>query len=327
MTKRKEPKRNLLEPRTYYKPFEYPKAFEFFETHERMHWVHNKQPLHQDLLDWKHKLTQNERDFLTQVFRFFTQADLDVAGAYVDKYLTMFKKPEVRMMLCSFAAAEARHVAAYSHLIDTLGMPEVTYKQFAEYKEMRDKHEYTEQFMGTDKDKIVQQMAVFSAFTEGMQLFSSFIMLLNFTRFNKMIGMGQIITYSIRDESVHVKGMTWLFKTFISEHIGIWTDELKAQLYEIAKKMVALEDKFIDLAFATGGVQGLTSEEVKQYIRYIADRRLIELGMKSVYNVRTNPLPWVEDMVNAPELANFFETYSAAYSKWAPTDWHEVWHN
>ena len=326
MTNKKQ-KSNLLEPRTYYKPFEYPKAFEFFEVHERMHWTHNKQPLHQDVLDWNHKLTQNERDFLTQVFRFFTQADLDVAGGYVDKYLPLFKKPEVRMMLCSFAAREATHIAAYSHLIDTLGMPEATYQQFAEYKEMRDKHEYTEQFMGTDKDKIVQQMAVFSAFTEGMQLFSSFIMLLNFNRFNKMTGMGQIITYSIKDETVHVDGMTWLFKTFVSEHIGIWTDELKTQLYEIAKKMVELEDKFIDLAFSTGGVIGLTKEEVKEYIRYITDRRLIGLGMKGIYKVKKNPLPWVEEIINAPELANFFETYSASYAKYAPPDWDKVWQN
>ena len=180
--------------------------------------------------------------------------------------------------------------------------------------------------MGTSKKQIVQQIAAFSAFTEGMQLFSSFIMLLNFTRFNKMNGMGQIIAWSIKDESAHVEGMTWLFRELVKEHKDIWADELKGQLYTIAEKMVELEDKFIDLAFETGGVEGLTIEEVKTYIRYIADRRLIGLGMKGIFKVKTNPLPWVEEILNAPEHANFFEQRATAYAKGALTgSWGSVW--
>lgn len=282
--------------------------------------------MHQDVLDWKNKLTVQEKHFLTQIFRLFTQSDVDVAGAYATKYIPLFPKPEVRMMLLSFAAREAIHIQAYAHLIDTLGMPETTYKAFMDYEAMREKHEMIESFMGTDHGMIVQQIAAFSAFTEGMQLFSSFIMLLNFTRFNKMNGMGQIIAWSIKDESVHVEGMTWLFKEFLKEHRDIWTDELKGQLYTIAEKMVELEDKFIDLAFETGGVEGLTIEEVKQYIRYIADRRLIGLGMKGIFKVKNNPLPWVEEILNAPEHANFFEQRATAYSKGSLTgDWGKVW--
>jgi len=282
--------------------------------------------MHQDVLDWKNKLTKQEKHFLTQIFRLFTQSDVDVAGAYANKYIPLFPKPEIRMMLLSFAAREAIHIQAYSHLIDTLGMPDNTYKAFMEYEAMKEKHDFIEEFMGTDEKMIVQQIAAFSAFTEGMQLFSSFIMLLNFTRFNKMNGMGQIIAWSIKDESVHVEGMTWLFKEFLKEHRDIWTDELKSQLYSIAEKMVELEDKFIDLAFETGGVEGLTIEEVKQYIRYIADRRLIGLGMKGIFKVKTNPLPWVEEILNAPEHANFFEQRATAYSKGSLTgDWGKIW--
>ena len=322
VTKQKQ----LFEPRSYYKPFEYPKAFEFYEMHEKMHWLPDEVPMHQDILDWKNKLTESEKAFLTQIFRLFTQSDVDVAGAYANKYIPLFPKPEIRMMLLSFAAREAIHIQAYSHLIDTLGMPETTYKQFMEYEAMAEKHDYIESLLGTDETQIVQQIAAFSAFTEGMQLFSSFIMLLNFTRFNKMNGMGQIIAWSIKDESVHVEGMTYLFKEFLKEHKDIWTDELKGQLYTIAEKMVELEDKFIDLAFETGGVEGLTIEEVKKYIRYIADRRLIGLGMKGIFKVKTNPLPWVEEILNAPEHANFFEQRATAYSKGALTgDWGKVW--
>ena len=324
MTQKKS--KSILEPRDYYKPFEYPQAYEYYDMHEKMHWLPNEVPLHQDISDWKQRLTDQEKYFLTQIFRLFTQSDVDVAGAYADKYIPVFKKPEIRMMLLSFAAREAIHIQAYSHLIDTLGMPESTYKQFMEYEAMVEKHSFIEGFMGTDESQIVQQMAAFSAFTEGMQLFSSFIMLLNFTRFNKMNGMGQIIAWSIKDESMHVEGMTWLFKEFMKEHKDIWNDALKAQLYSIAEKMVELEDKFIDLAFETGGVEGLTVGEVKHYIRYIADRRLIGLGMRGIFKVKTNPLPWVEEILNAPEHANFFEQRATAYSKGSLTGtWQGVW--
>ena len=238
----------------------------------------------------------------------------------------MFKLPEIRMMLLSFAAREAIHIQAYSHLIDTLGMPETTYKQFLDYEAMSEKHDYFEQFMGEDNTKIVQQIAAFSAFTEGMQLFSSFIMLLNFSRFNKMNGMGTAILYSIKDEEVHTQGMTWLFKEFLKEHRDIWDDNLKGQLYSIAEKMVELEDKFIDLAFDGNEFEGLSADEVKLYIRYITDRRLIGLGMKGIFKVKVNPLPWVEEMLGAPEHSNFFETRSTSYAKGALTgSWSNVW--
>lgn len=283
-------------------------------------------PLHSDISDWKHKLNDTERHFLTQIFRLFTQSDIDVAQAYATNYLPMFPVPEIRMMLLSFGAREAIHIQAYAHLIDTLGMPEVTYKQFHEYEAMKDKHDFIEEFIESDSSQLCEQIACFSAFTEGMQLFSSFIMLLNFTRFNKMNGMGQIISWSIRDEQCHVDGMTWLFKQYIKENRHIWTKELQDKIYRIAEKMVELEDKFIDLAFEMGAIEGLTSDEVKTYIRYITDRRLIGLSMKGLYKVKTNPLPWVEEILNAPEHASFFETRATAYAKGALTgSWDNVW--
>ena len=118
-------------------------------------------------------------------------------------------------------------------------------------------------------------------FTEGLQLFSSFAILLNFPRFGKMKGMGQIVTYSIRDESLHVEAMTKLFKEFIQENIDIWTDDFKAELYQICREMVELEDKFLDLVFEFGDMQGLTKKDMYAYNRYIADRRLLQLGLKT----------------------------------------------
>lgn len=322
----KKAKLKLTDERAHFKPFNYPWAYDAWLKHEQSHWLHTEVPMLEDVKDWKSKLTNEEKHFLTHIFRFFTQGDIDVAGGYVKNYLPYFPQPEVRMMLTGFAAREALHVAAYSHLIETLGMPESTYNEFLEYEAMRAKHDYFLSIAGQDEKTIAQQIAAFSAFTEGMQLFSSFIMLLNFPRHGKMKGMGQIVTWSIVDETQHAESMIKLFRTFIEENRDIWNDELKGQIYSIAEKMVELEEHFIDLAFSLGVMENLSSDDVKHYIKYIADRRLISLGLKGIFKVKKNPLPWVEEMINAPTHTNFFENRATDYAKGALSgSWDEVW--
>jgi ribonucleoside-diphosphate reductase beta chain len=322
----KKEKLKLTDERNSFKPFNYPWAYDAWLKHEQSHWMHTEVPMIEDVKDWKNKLNDNEKHFLTNILRFFTQGDVDVAGGYVKNYLPYFPQPEVRMMLTGFAAREALHVAAYSHLIETLGMPESTYNDFLEYEEMRAKHDYFLSIAGQDASTIAQQIAAFSAFTEGMQLFSSFIMLLNFPRHGKMKGMGQIITWSIVDETIHAESMIKLFRTFVEENRDIWNDQLKGEIYSIAEKMVELEDKFIDLSFSMGAMEGLSAEDVKKYIRYICDRRLISLGLKGIFKVKKNPLPWVEEMINAPTHTNFFENRATDYAKGALSgDWGDVW--
>lgn len=321
-------KLNLQDERDYFKPFSYPWAYEAWLKHEQSHWLHTEVPMAEDVKDWKNTLSDAEQTFLTNIFRFFVQGDVDVAGGYVNNYLPYFPQPEVRMMLSGFAAREALHIAAYAHLIETLGMPESTYNEFLEYEAMADKHEYFMDLSSKNgtKESVATNIAAFSAFTEGMQLFSSFIMLLNFPRHGKMKGMGQIVTWSIVDETMHAESMIKLFRTYIEENRELWNDSLKSKIYTIAEKMVELEDKFIDLAFALGAMENLTSDDVKKYIRYIADRRLISLGMKGIFKVKKNPLPWVEEMINAPTHTNFFENRATDYARGAITgDWGDVW--
>jgi len=318
----------ITDERTSFKPFNYPWAYNAWLAHEQSHWLHTEVPMAEDVKDWKNKLSPSQKQFLTHIFRFFTQGDIDVAGGYVKNYLPYFPQPEVRMMLLGFAAREALHVAAYSHLIETLGLPDTTYNQFMDYQQMKDKHDYVTDISSKNGDlaSTARHIAVFSAFTEGMQLFSSFIMLLNFPRHGMMKGMGQIVTWSIVDETMHTESMIKLFRTYIEENKEIWNDELKGQIYTIAEKMVELEDRFIDLAFEMGEMPDLTASDVKQYIRYICDRRLISLGMKGVYKVKKNPLPWVENMINAPTHTNFFENRATDYAKGALSgDWENVW--
>jgi ribonucleoside-diphosphate reductase beta chain len=289
--------------------------FDYYSQQNQMHWFPEDVPLHNDVKDWQ-TMTDEEKNLLTQIFRLFTQSDVDVGAGYVDRYMRIFKKPEARMMMSSFANMESIHQHAYSLLLDTVGMPEVEYKAFSEYEAMADKHEYINAVKVTkgDKKSIAKALAIYSGFTEGLQLFSSFIILLNFPRFGKMKGMGQIITYSIRDESMHVEAMTKLFREFIQENIDLWTDDFKAEIYQACREMVDLEDRFLDLVFEQGDIPGLTKKEMQQYIRYIADRRLLQLGLKTNYNVKENPLNWLDDVLGV-EHQNFFEGRATTYMK------------
>lgn len=319
---------NLLSSRTTFKPFNYAWCYDAWLKSEQSHWLHTEAQVIDDVNDWKKRLTDNEKYFLTNIFRFFTQGDIDVSEGYVNNYLPYFKQPEVRMMLLSFAAREALHIAAYSHLIETLGMPDSTYTEFLQYKAMAEKHAYIVDMSKAEGDMktIAANIAAFSAFTEGMQLFSSFIMLLNFPRHGKMKGMGQIVTWSIVDETLHTESMIKLFRTFIGENPEIWNDDLKERIYSIAERMVELEDMFIDLCFEMGPMENLTADEVKKYIRFICDRRLIALGLKGINKVKKNNLPWVEEIINAPIHGNFFEQRVTDYSKGALTgSWGDVW--
>jgi len=229
-------------------------------------------------------------------------------------------------MLTAFAAMESTHVHAYSLLLDTIGMPESEYLAFSKYKEMADKHDYFAGFGSGDKQSIAKTLATYSAFGEGLQLFSSFVILLNFSRFGKMKGMSQIVTWSIRDESLHVESMIKLFRQFADENPEVVTDEFKKDIHDICREMVRLEDNFIDLAFEQGGIEGLTADEVKQYIRYVADRRLISLGLRGNFKVKENPLPWLDWVLNGVEHTNFFENRATEYAKGTMQgSWGDVW--
>lgn len=315
----------LLQERHVYKPFLYPWCYEAWLTQQRIHWLPEEVPLAEDVRDWKKKLTESERNLMTQIFRFFTQADVEVSNCYNKHYTRVFGPVEVQMMLSAFSNMETVHIAAYSHLLDTLGMPEVEYQAFMKYKQMKDKFDYMQTASMSSRRDIAKTMAMFGAFTEGVQLFASFAILMNFPRFNKMKGMGQIVTWSVRDETLHCLSMIKLFNAFINENPDIWDQGLKDEITESCRTIVGHEDAFIDLAFEMGGVEGLQPQEVKNYIRFISDRRLQQLGLEPIFGISKNPLPWMDQMLNGAEHANFFENRATEYSK-ASTQgsWEEV---
>ena len=305
---------SLLQQSKTYKPFLYPWAVELTKKHEEIHWVEDEAELSEDIQDWKTKLSDDEKDFITQVLRLFTQSDVQVGENYYELLIPKFKNNEVRNMLGSFACREAIHQRAYALLNDTLGLPDEEFHAFLEYTEMADKIEFMSEGNPNTQMGLAQIMAQ-SVFNEGMSLFASFVMLLNFQRFGKMKGMGTIVEWSIRDESMHVQGIAKLFREFCDEHPRIVNDELKSKIYTMAKQAVKLEDRFIKLAFnGNDEVQGLTKQEVRDYIRHIADRRLLQLGLKPIFKQKDNPLPWLDWVLNGASHDNFFEKRVTEYS-------------
>jgi ribonucleoside-diphosphate reductase beta chain len=317
----------LFKRNPVYKPFSYPWAYTAWLTQQRLHWLPDEVPMADDIKDWTFNLSDAERNLLTQIFRFFTQMDVEVGSCYLNYYCRIFQPTEIKMMLAAFANIETIHIAAYAHLLDSLGIPEVEYQAFFKYKEMKDKWDYMQQFQDEDNTLrgLTLTLAAYGAFTEGLQLFASFAMLLNFPRFNKMKGMGQVVTWSIRDETLHIHSMLRLFRTIISEHPTLWTQGLQDQIKSIARTMVEHEDAFIVLAFELGGIQGLTPTEMSEYIRFIADRRLEQMNLSPIYGIQKNPLPWMDEMLSTMEHTNFFEGRATEYSKSATQgSWAEV---
>lgn len=296
-----------------YKPFKYPWAVEYAVEHEKIHWGEWEARLQDDVTQWKTVLTESERHHITQILRLFTQSDVAVGTNYLENYIPRFRNNEVRAMLTSFANREFTHQRSYALLNDTLGLPEEEFSAFLEYQEMAEKVEFMRN-ISTEGNVGLAHAVARSAINEGMSLFSAFAMLINYSRFGKMRGMSEIVQWSIRDESMHCEGMTKLFRTFCEEHPDIVTDEFKRSIYDMVRDAVDLEDKVIDLTYEMGPVEGLTSNEVKTYIRHIADRRLIELGLKANYKQKENPLPWLEPLIATASHDNFFETVVTEYN-------------
>ena len=300
--------------------------YDKWQLQQRIHWLPQEVPLAEDVKDWAVKLTEPERSLLTHIFRFFTQSDIEVQDNYMTRLGQLTWPTEVKMMLAAFANMESIHIDAYSLLIETIGMPEKTYSQFMEYSELKKKHEFYQNFSVSTTEDIAKTLAMFGGFAEGVQLFASFAILMNFPRMNKMKGMGQIVSWSVRDESLHCDGITDLFKIFTQE-TGCLSRGLKGEVYDIAEAVIGQEDKFVDLAFEQGPVEGLTVDELKTYIRFIMDFRLRNLGLKSIFKMgRKHPLPWLTPLLSGHEHANFFEARATEYSKAATQGtWDEVW--
>lgn len=269
---------SLLDPRPTYRPFEYEQAYRYWELQQMSHWLHTEIAMSSDINDWKVNLSETEKAVIGHILKGFTQAEIFIEEYWGQLVSNWFKKPEIQMMSAAFASMESVHAVSYAYLNDSLNLTD--YAAFLYEPTAKAKIDRLITTKGKSKREIARSLAIFSAFNEGVNLFSSFAILLNFSRFNKMKGLGQIIAFSIKDESLHSEAGCWLFRTFIQENPDIWDDEFKKELYDAARLTVELEDNFIDKAFELGDIEGLTSKDMKAFIRHRANTKLLDLGLK-----------------------------------------------
>jgi len=315
----------LTEPRHYYKPFEYQEAFEFYLNQQRAHWLADEVPLASDLNDWKLKLTESEKNLIGNILKSFAQTEVHVNDYWSSKVSQWFPKPEIVAMTSTFGSFEAIHAQAYARLNEELGLD--NFQAFLEDEVSRNKIErLTDALSGTLEEK-AQSLAIFSAFTEGVNLFSSFAILMSFQLRNLMKGTGQIVEWSVRDESLHSKAGCWLFKTLLSERPDLDTYELRDKVTEACHLSVNLEFDFIDKAFEMGDVEGLSKEQLKTFIKARANEKMIELGYHAIYNdidpALLKQMEWFGHLTSGKTHQDFFAGRVTSYAK-STADWSDI---
>jgi len=308
-------KPGLLSPSKAYKPIRYPWALEACRQQHRIHWLGEEIPLGEDVRNWSYDLSPGERSLLEQIFRFFTQSDIEVNDCYHDKYSRVFRPTEVKMMLSAFSSMETVHILAYALLLETVGMSDDEFSVFSDIPAMKAKIDYMHTFGVGTFDDILRTTAMFGGATEGVSLFSMFAMLMNFPRQNRMKGMGQIVSLSVRDESLHAQSIIQLHLALAAE-VGGRSAAVERDIVEVFRRQVELEDAFVDTAFEAGEVPGMTPDEIKAYVRFIANWRLHQLRLPPIYEgLASHPLPWLQVMLSGQEHQNFFEGRATEYSK------------
>lgn len=290
---------------------------DILSKHERAHWIPDEIDTRQDIEQWKSgQVTEQQKEFIKMILRLFTQSDHNVAGGYVEKLLPVFKQADARMMLLSFANREtSSHVLGYKRLNDTLGYDSQEFmEEFLSFKEMEEKHSFMIGKSDLTSSKGIAAYLGKQILIEGVNLFASFAMLLNFQRLGLLPGMVSVNQWSCQDENLHCEGLSEMFKIFATENPEVVTDSFKKTLYETARTVVSLEESFIDLCYSIWEMDKLPKEDLKAYVRYICDFRMTQMGFKRQFEITTNPLPWVDGMMG-DVLSNFFETTVTAYSK------------
>jgi len=310
---------SIFKERKEFAPFEYDKAYDYWMKQQSAHWIHTEINLSTDLQDWSSgKITEAEKQVVGQILKGFTQAEMTINEYWSNRVTKFFKKPEIIMMANCFSNMETIHGVAYNLLNETLGLTD--YKTFIQEETTKAKLDNLIDTPNKSRCDILKSLAVFSAFAEGVSLFSSFAILLNFSRFNKLKGTSQIIKFSIRDESLHSEAGCWLFRTAIAENPEIFTDEFKKDIYEAARATVKLEDDFIDEAFESGPIEGLDPGDLKAFIRYRANTKLGDLGLKSNWkNIDWEAVEritsWFDVLSSGQTHDDFFVVVPSDYSK------------
>ena len=315
-------KTNLLKERIVYKPFEYPKAFDYWLKQQQAHWIHTEVPMMSDINDWKQNLNETEKNIIGSILKGFAQTETVVNDYWTGLVTKWFRKPEIIAMATTFGAMETIHAEAYSLLNEELGLDD--FSEFLEDETTMAKIEtlmdVRDSFNGeVNWHERAKSLAIFSAFTEGVNLFSSFAVLLSFKMRNKLKGVGQIVEWSIRDESMHSEAGCWLFKTLIKENPHLDTPELEAAINEAALLSLQLELDFIEKVYELGDLEGCSKYNLTNFIKNRVNTKLADLGYNPIIGdvdmTAVNEMKWFDALSAGKQHTDFFANRVTNYSK------------
>ena len=314
--------KNITKPRLVYKPFEYQEAADYWLKQQQAHWLHTEVPMMSDLTDWNFNLNKTEKNIIGSILKGFAQSETVVNDYWSGLVTKWFRKPEIIMMATTFGAFETIHAEAYSLLNETLGLD--NFDEFLEDEatmaKIQNLMNTRDSFQGEiDWHEVAKSLAIFSAFTEGVNLFSSFAILLSFKMRNKLKGVGQIVEWSIRDESLHSEAGCWLFRTLIQENPKLKTKELEAAINEAALLSLKLEIDFINKVYELGDLEGCSKYDLEHFIKNRVNTKLGDLGYKPIVSnvdaTAVERMKWFDHLSAGKQHSDFFSTRVTNYSK------------
>tara|TARA_R110000764_G_scaffold357_1_gene1473 strand:- start:1291 stop:2286 length:996 start_codon:yes stop_codon:yes gene_type:complete len=317
----------LFKERVPYKPFEYPEYYtEGWLKQAQAFWLHTEIPMQGDVKDWNEHLTKEEKNLVGNILLGFAQTECAVSDYWTTMVTNWFPKYEIKQMAMMFGSQETIHATAYSYLNETLGLDD--FSAFLHEPAIAEKFELltetTNEWKHTDlevnaeaRKEVGRSLAIFSAFSEGVSLYSSFAVLYSFQMRNLLKGIGQQMKWSIRDESLHSKMGCQLFRDMCSEFTTL-KDDSKQSIEEAARLIVELESKFIDKMFEMGELENLSSSDLKEFIKARTNIKLVELGYESIFEYDKDAverLDWFYQLSGGVTHTDFFAVRPTDYSK------------
>ena len=318
----------LFDERIPYKPFEYPEYYtEGWLKQAQAFWLHTEIPMSGDVKDWNEKLTKSEKNLVGNILLGFAQTECAVSDYWTQKVVSWFPKHEIQQMAMMFGSQETVHAVAYSYLNETLGLED--FEAFLHEPATADRFDNLVAYDGNDVQGIARSIAIFSAFAEGVSLYSAFAVLYSFQLRNLLKGVGQQMKWSVRDESLHSKMGCQLFRDMCSETPGLH-DEVKDDVVQAAEMMVKLEEAYIDKMFEMGDLENLKKNDLKQFIRKRTNEKLSELGYSGEHfeydEESARELDWFYHLTGGLTHTDFFAIRPTDYSKANEgDDYEDIW--
>jgi|TARA_B100001142_G_C14274151_1_gene632142 ribonucleoside-diphosphate reductase beta chain len=320
----------LFDERVAYKPFDYPEYYtEGWLKQAQAFWLHTEIPMSGDVKDWNEKLTKAEKNLVGNILLGFAQTECAVSDYWTQKVVSWFPKHEIKQMAMMFGSQETIHAVAYSYLNETLGLE--NFEAFLQDEATMERFNNLVSYGGNKRVGIATSLAIFSAFAEGVSLYSAFAVLYSFQLRNLLKGIGQQMKWSVRDESLHSKMGCQLFRHMCQEDNKLLED-CKKDVINAAEAMLKAEERYIDKMFEQGDIENLKANDLKQFIRKRLNEKLVELGYKhlgqyfSFDDKASSRLDWFYHLTGGHTHTDFFAVRPTDYSKANEgEDFEDIW--